>query len=151
MSGCLLTSDAGGREVLTVNVNQINQDLIRQVNTVLSQHTSDMGGGGAGTQPSSSSSAAAATPLLNNTTSYGGPTAASSGGGPSNHQSGIVSSSHLFGGHVSQGSIGPTPPSAGCSNSVGLAPISMPSLSSRRYEAIHTKYSSLSSKLVNLF
>ena len=34
----------GGREVLTVNVNQINQDLIRQVSTVLSQHGGDING-----------------------------------------------------------------------------------------------------------
>ena len=35
---------SGGREVLTVNVNQINQDLIRQVSTVLSQHGGDING-----------------------------------------------------------------------------------------------------------
>lgn len=54
MTGCL-TSE-GGREVLTVNVNQINQDLIRQVNTVLSQqphiggaeHQQAAGGGAGG-------------------------------------------------------------------------------------------------------
>ena len=113
MSGCLLTSDAGGREVLTVNVNQINQDLIRQVNTVLSQHTSDIG------QPS-------ATPL---------PTPCYGTGGPSSQAAtsiGVGSTSHHnFGGHQSQGSIGPStvPISGGGS---GLNPISLPSLSSRR-------------------
>ncbi len=33
-----------GRGVVTVNVNQINQDLIRQVSSVLSQHGGDING-----------------------------------------------------------------------------------------------------------
>ena len=127
MSGCLLTSDAVGREVLTVNVNQINQDLIRQVNTVLSQHTSDIGQ----PNPPASSAAAAATPMAGATTSYGGPSSQPSIG------IGVGSSSQNFGGHQSQGSIGPNAiggsgGGGGGSTNAGLAPISLPSLSSRR-------------------
>ncbi|XP_059086057.1 ventricular zone-expressed PH domain-containing protein 1-like [Tigriopus californicus] len=36
--GTALTSSSDGRDILTVNVNQINADLMRQVSTVLSQH-----------------------------------------------------------------------------------------------------------------
>ena len=37
-SGSMSMDPNSGREVLTVNVNQINQDLIRQVSSVLSHH-----------------------------------------------------------------------------------------------------------------
>ena len=40
--GILGLSSSSGREILTVNVNQINADLLRQASTVLSQHGEDI-------------------------------------------------------------------------------------------------------------
>ena len=73
---------SGGREVLTVNVNQINQDLIRQVSTVLSQHGGDING----LLPPSSSTGASYSHIAASAqvtgVAYPGNTGPAGGGGP---------------------------------------------------------------------
>ena len=96
---------SGGREVLTVNVNQINQDLIRQVSTVLSQHGGDING----LLPPSSSTGASYSHIAASAQVAGG--AYSSGAGPPG---------------------GGVPLMGSGSAAAAAAPLSLPSQASRR-------------------